>query len=189
MICGRRNELRALRTFEARGQVVLHFCFRKGAHSLAPGALAGRSNPVGCWHFAVALYPSASETMLDRPRSLRVPKGRSEISATLKKPCAFRRCVLARRHRRLLYPSGPYPTPKAGQAPLQKNRVLQKCKSQSSETGQTLLGTDRYHSMVREKGVTVYRSIPSSALDYFGLITISKWATPSGLATSPPLFD
>ena len=45
----------ALRTFEARGQVVLHFCFRKGAHSLAPGTLAGRSNPVGCWHFAVAL--------------------------------------------------------------------------------------------------------------------------------------
>ena len=34
---------------------MLHFRFRKGAHSLAPGALAGRSNPVGCWHFAVAL--------------------------------------------------------------------------------------------------------------------------------------
>ena len=49
-------------TFEARGQVVLHFCFRKGAHSLAPGALAGRSNPVGCWHFAVALVG------LNRPR-------------------------------------------------------------------------------------------------------------------------
>ena len=57
-----------------------------------------------------------------------------------------------------------------------------------SVSGRNRVRTDRFHSMGREKyAVLPFR--PSSALDYFGLITISKWATPSGLATSPPLFD
>ena len=58
------------------------FVLEKGAHSLAPGHCR-RSNPVGCWHFAVALVG------LNRPRPhvgqagvVRVGKCKSQSSET-----------------------------------------------------------------------------------------------------------
>ena len=50
-----RDVLRVLRTIEARGQVDFFFVLEKGCTFHLHRALAGRSNPVGCWHFAVAL--------------------------------------------------------------------------------------------------------------------------------------
>ena len=55
-----RDELRALRTLKREAKSPFVFVLEKGCTFHLHRALAGRSNPVGCWHFAVALIPTRS---------------------------------------------------------------------------------------------------------------------------------
>ena len=50
-----RDELRALRTLKREAKSPFIFVLEKGCTFRLHRALAGRSNPVGRWHFALAL--------------------------------------------------------------------------------------------------------------------------------------